>query len=138
MTLEQVEITGEYLTDYGSTRVPPAGQKFLWAHIRLKNTGQVEVDTPILEHYSILYAGTELKPTYGHRDAHAEYTALDTSIFPDHELDGWLRFDIPETAELKDMLFVFIPESSQIGASFSSPTYPYAAGKPTFVWNCAP
>jgi hypothetical protein len=59
-------------------------------------------------------------------------------IFPEQELDGWLRFDIPDTAELRDLRFVFLPESSQVGASFSSPNYPYADDKPTYVWKCKP
>ena len=138
VTMGQLEITGAYLTDFGSTRVPPAGQKFLWVQVQLKNTGKIEMDVPISEHYSILYAGSEIKPIYGHRQGHTEYTTLDTKIFPNQELDGWLRFDIPETAELKDMRFVFIPESSHVGASFSSPNYPYADDKSTYVWNCEP
>lgn len=138
VTMDQLEITEEYLTDFGSTRIPSAGQKFLWVHVRLKNTGQTEVEVPLSEHYSVLYAATELKPIYGHRQGYAEYAALESVIFPNQELDGWLRFDIPVAAELKDMLFVFIPESAQIGTSFSSPDYPYSENRPTYVWNCAP
>ena len=138
VTMDQIEITQDYLTDFGSTRKPPAGKKFLWAHIRLKNTGQVEMDVPVLEHYSILYAAIEIKPIYGHRNGYAEYSALGPVIFPDQELDGWLRFDIPTTAELKEMRFVFLPESAQVGVSYSSPYYPYAEDKPTYVWNLGP
>ena len=138
VTLDQLEITNEYLTDFGSTRSAPAGKKLLWVHIRLTNTSQVEMDIPILEHYSILYAAVEIKPIYGHRNGYAEYSALGSTIFPDQELDGWLRFDIPDTAVLSEMLFVFIPESAQIGASYSSPSYPYAADRPTYVWNLEP
>ncbi len=138
VTLDQIEVTQEYLTDYGSTRIPPAGQKFLWVHIRLKNTGQIEMDVPLSEHFSVLYAATELKPSYGHRQGYAEYTTLGPLIFPNKDLDGWIRFDIPTTAELRDLRFVFLPESSQVGASFSSPNYPYADDKPTYVWNCEP
>ena len=138
VTMDQLEITGEYRTDYGSTRIPPAGQKILWVHIRLKNTGQIEMDVPVLEHFSILYAAIEIKPIYGYRQGYAEYTALGPIIFPNQELDGWLRFDIPAAAELSEMRFVFIPESAQVGVSFASPNYPYAANKPTYVWNCEP
>ena len=138
VTMDGLEITDEYLTDFGSTRTPPAGKKFLWVHIHLKNTGQIEKDVPIYEHYSILYAATEIKPIYGHRQGYAEYTTLASVIFPNQELDGWLRFDIPATAELKEMLFVFIPESAQVGTSFSSPNYPYSEDKPTYVWDCKP
>jgi len=134
--MDQLEITDEYLTDYGSTRNPPAGQKILWVHIRLKNTGQIELDVPVSEHFSILYAAVEIKPIYGYRQGYAEYAALESVIFPDQQLDGWLRFDIPAAAELSEMRFVFIPESAQVGTSFSSPNYPYAPNRPTYVWNC--
>ena len=138
VTMDQLEITQEYLTDFGSTRSPSAGQKFLWVHIQIKDIGQVEADVPLAEHFSILYAAAELKPSYGHRQGYAEYTALGPLIFPDQALDGWLRFDIPTTAGLSDLRLVFIPESAQVGASYSSPNYPYAEDKPTYVWNCAP
>jgi len=138
VTMDQLEVTQEYVTDFGSSRVSPEGNKFLWVHIRLKNTGQVEMDVPLSEHFSILYAAIELKPTYGHRAEYADYTTLGPVIFPNQELDGWLRFDIPITAELSDLRFVFLPESAQVGASYSSPNYPYADDKPTYVWNCTP
>jgi hypothetical protein len=138
VTMDQLEVTQDYVTDFGSTRSPSVGQKFLWVHIRLKTTGQIEIDVPLAEHFSVLYAATELKPSYGHRAGYADYTTLGPVIFPDQELDGWIRFDIPTTAELKDLRFVFIPESSQVGTSFSSPNYPYADDKPTYVWKCTP
>ena len=138
VTMIKTEVTQDYITDYGSTRVPPTGDKFLWVHVQLKNMGQIELNVPLSENFSVLYAATELKPTYGHRKGYAEYTALDAVIFPDQDLDGWLRFDIPTTAELKDLRFVYLPESSQIGASFSSLNYPYSDDKPTYVWKCAP
>jgi hypothetical protein len=112
--------------------------KFLWAHIQLQNLGQVEIATPLLENYSVLYAGTEIKPTYGYRDEYKDYSTLAPVLFPDQEADGWIRFDIPLAAELKDLLCVFIPESSQIGTTSSSPIYPYSEDKATYVWNCGP
>ncbi|SRR5258706_1988100 len=138
VALSQLEVTQDYVTEYDTTRIPPAGDKFLWVHVQLKNTGQVEMNLPLLENYSILYAATELKPTYGHRKDHTEYTTLDSVIFPNHESDGWLRFDIPAEAGLKDLRFVFLPESSHVGVSFSSPNYPYSDDKPAYVWKCAP
>jgi hypothetical protein len=138
VSMDGLEVTEDYVTDYGSSRVPTEGNKFLWVHVRLKNTGQVQMDVPLSEHYSILYAATELKPSYGHRQGYEEYTTLGPMIFPDQDLEGWLRFDIPSTAELKDLRFVFLPESAQVGASYGSPNYPYADDKPTYVWNGAP
>ena len=136
VSMDQVEISQDYMTDYGSSRIPTEGNKFLWVLIRLRNTGQIQKDVPLSEHFSILYAATELKPTYGHRADYVDYTTVGPTIFPNQELDGWLRFDIPASAELKDLRFVFLPESSQVGASFSSPNYPYADDKPTYVWRC--
>jgi len=136
VTMDQLEITNEYLTDFGSTRTPPDGKKFLWVHVWLLNTSRVEMDIPVFEHYSILYAALEIKPIYGHRNGYVDYTTLGKTIFPNQKLDGWLRFDIPSTAELKDMRFVFLPESAQVGVSYSSPSYPYADDKPTYVWDC--
>ncbi len=136
VTMEHVEVTADYTTEYDSSRVPPPGQKFLWVHILLKNAGQKETDVPGSEHFSVLYAGTELKPTYGHRKNYADYTALGSVIFPNQELDAWLRFDIPVVAELRDLRFVFLPTSAQVGVLPSSPSYPYADDKPTYVWKC--
>ena len=138
VTMDQLEVTQDYLTDFGSTRIPPAGSKFLWIDIRLKNIGQVEMDVPLSEHFSLLYAAIELKPTYGHRAEYTDYTTLGPVIFPGQELDAWLRFDVPTTAELNELRFVFLPESSQGGASYNSPNFPYADDKPTYVWNCTP
>jgi hypothetical protein len=138
VTMDQLEVTQDYITDYGSSRIPTEGNKFLWVHIRLNNIGQIEMDIPLPEHFSILYAAVELKPTYGHRAQYMDYTTLGPVIFPKQELEGWLRFDIPAAAELKDLRFVFLPESSQVGTSFSSPNYPYAEDKPTYVWKCQP
>ena len=137
VTLDQIEITEDFITDFGSTRSPSPGMKFMWAHIQLKNVGQIEIEIPEIEHFSVLYAATELKPTYGHRQEHTDYSTLGPVLFPDQEADGWIRFDIPATAELKDMLCVFLPESAQIGTTFSSPNYPYSEDKPTYVWKCA-
>jgi hypothetical protein len=136
VTLDQVEITEDFITDFGSTRSPSPGMKFMWAHIQLKNVGQIEIEIPEIEHFSVLYAATELKPTYGHRQEYTDYSTLGPILFPDQGADGWVRFDIPATAELKDMLCVFLPESAQIGTTFSSPNYPYSEDKPTYVWKC--
>jgi len=138
VSMEQAEITNNFVTDFGSTRIPSHGDKFLWVHIVLKNVTQVELPLPDAEHYSILYVATELKPTYGHRKDHIDYIMLDSTLFPDQSVEAWLRFDIPVAAELMDLRFIFLPESSNVGASFTSPNYPYAEDHPAFVWNCSP
>ena len=137
VTMGQVEITKDFITEYGTTRIPSTDMKFFWVHVQLKNVGEVEVELPHFENFSVLYAATELKPTYGHRQGYQEYSTLEPILFPDHEADAWLRFDIPAAAELTDLRFVFLPTSSQVGTSFSSPNYPYS-DKPTYVWKCAP
>ncbi|MEO7840751.1 MAG: DUF4352 domain-containing protein [Anaerolineales bacterium] len=136
VTIDKLEITDEFITEFGSTRKPSPGKKFMWTHIQLKNVGQIEIEIPQIEHFSVLYAASELKPTYGHRQAYTDYSTLGPILFPGEEVDGWIRFDIPATAELKDMLCVFLPESAQIGSTISSPNYPYSADKPTYVWKC--
>jgi hypothetical protein len=138
VSMDKTEITENFITEFDTTRIPSVGWKFAWIHVQLKNMGQNEIDVPPSEHFSILYAATELKPSYGHRKDYADYTALDSAIFPNQGVDAWLRFDIPAAAELKDLRFVFLPESSQVGTSFSSPNYPYAEGHPTYVWKCIP
>jgi hypothetical protein len=137
VSMDQAEITDSFINEFGSQRVPSAGQKFLWVHVVLENVGKDEIALPAPENFSVLYAESEFKPIYGHRQGYADYTALGSTLFPGQELDAWLRFDIPDTADLKDLWFVFLPQSSQVGVSPSSPDYPYADKKPTYVWRCA-
>src|SRR5678810_112484 len=47
VTMDELEVTQDYMTDYGSSRIPPAGQKFLLVNIRLENGGQNEMEVPI-------------------------------------------------------------------------------------------
>ena len=138
VTMVKAEITDNFSTDFGSTRIPSPGMKFMWVYVQLKNVGQNQIEMPLPENFSVLYVATELKPTYGHRKEYADYTALDPVLFPNQQVDAWLRFDIPINAELKDLRFVFLPESLGVGTSFSSPIYPYAEDHPAFVWKCAP
>jgi hypothetical protein len=136
VSMDQVEITDQFTTEFGSQRVPTGDQKFLWVHIRLENIGKDEITLPDSENFSVLYTESEIKPVYGHRQGYADYSDLGSPLFPGQELDAWLRFDIPATAGLKDLWFVFIPGSAQVAVSPSSPNYPYANNKPTYVWEC--
>jgi hypothetical protein len=136
VSMDQVEITDRFITEFGTQRLPSDGRKFLWVHVLLKNVGESEIVLPVPENFSVLYAESEFKPVYGHRQGYADYTDLVSTLFPSHELDAWLRFDIPNTADLKDLWFVFLPESAQVAVSPSSPNYPYSENKPTYVWNC--
>ena len=137
MTMREAEITTSYLTEFGSTREPPADKKFIWIHILLKNIGQGEQTLPVSEHFSVLNGQTEFKPTYGHRKDYIDYTSLDTSMVQGQEVDAWLRFDIPVAAELKDLIFAFLPESTQVSLGFSSSNYSWA-DHPIYLWTCAP
>lgn len=138
VSMDQVEITDSFINEFGSQRVPSAGQKFLWVHVILKNIGKSEIPLPAPENFSVLYAESEFKPIYGHRQGYVDYTALGSTLFAEQELDAWLRFDIPDTADLNDLWFVFLPTSAQVGVSPSSPNYPFADNKPTYVWKCEP
>jgi hypothetical protein len=136
-TMDQAEITAGYITEYGSSREPSADNKFLWIHINLKNIGQKERGLPVAEHFSALSGTTEFKPTYGHRKDHADYMALNTILYPAQDVNAWLRFDIPADVELKDLIFAFLPESTQVSIGFSSSDYSWA-DHPIYLWNCAP
>jgi hypothetical protein len=138
VSMDQAEITDRFINEFGSQRLPSSGQKFLWVHVTLENVGQDEITLPRPENFSALYAESEFKPIYGHRQGYADYTDLAATLFPAEKLDAWLRFDIPDTAELKDLWFVFLPTSAQVGVLPSSPSYPYAENKPTYVWKCEP
>jgi len=137
VSMDQVEITDSFINEFGSQRAPSEGQKFLWVHVALRNVGKDEITLPESENFSVLYADSEFKPIYGHRQGYADYTDLDSTLFPEQQLDAWLRFDVPNTAALNDLWFVFLPGSAQVGVSPSSPNYPYAENKPTYVWKCA-
>jgi hypothetical protein len=137
VAMSQSEITTSYLTEYGSTREPPGGKKFLWIHIILQNIGQNERNLPAPEHFSVLYGTTEFKSTYGHRKDYADYMALTAGMVQGQDVSAWLRFDIPAAVELKDLWFAFLPESSQVSVGFSSSDYPWG-DHPIYLWTCAP
>jgi hypothetical protein len=137
VVMSQAEITGDYLTEYGSTREPPLGKEFLWIHINLTNTGQGAHDLPAPEHFSVLNGVTEFKPTYRHRKDHLDYLTLTTGMVQGQAVDAWLRFDIPAALELKDLDFVFLPESSVVSVGFSSSDYP-VGDHPIYLWRCSP
>jgi hypothetical protein len=137
VTMSQAEIMTSYITEYGSRRDASPGTMFLWIHILLKNIGQIERPLPIIEHFSVLYGASEFKPSYGHRQGYADYTSLKPVIYQGQQADAWLRFDIPATAELKDLQFAFLPESLQMSISFAPTDYPWA-DHPIYLWSCAP
>src|SRR5215207_4574563 len=137
VAMSQAEITTSYLTEFDSTREPPAGKKFLWINMVIKNIGQQEQDLPAPEHFSVLNGTAEYKSIYGHRKDHADYMSLTMSMVQGQEVDAWLRFDIPAALELKDLQFAFLPESSQVSLAFSPSTYPWG-DHPIYLWSCAP
>ena len=137
VAMSQAEITTSYPTEYGSTREPPAGKRFLWIHILLKNIGQHEQNLPAPEHFSVLNGTTEFKSTYGHRKDYADYMALTAGMVQGQDVSAWLRFDIPAAVELKDLWFAFLPESLQVSVGFSPGDYPWG-DHPIYLWKCAP
>jgi hypothetical protein len=136
--MDPPEITDTFVNEFGSQRVPSSGGKFLWIHLALENIGTEEILLPESENFSVLYAESEFKPIYGHRQGYTDYTDLGSTLFPGQQLDAWLRFDIPVEADLNELWFVFLPTSAQVGVSPSSPHYPYAENKPTYVWKGQP
>jgi hypothetical protein len=131
------EITTSYMTEYGTTREPPAQQKFLWVRILLNNTGSQERSLPATEHFSVLYASSEYKPSYGHRIGKVDYTSLKPVVYPGQVVDAWLRFEIPAAAGLQDLQAAFLPESFQV--SFANPESGYSwADHPLYLWRCIP
>jgi hypothetical protein len=130
------EITDSYVNKFGSQRKPTQNRIFLWVHVQLENTGQDNLNLPGVKHFSALYAATEFNPAYGHRQGHPDYTALGPTLFPGQKVDAWLRFDLPATATLKDVQFIFMPESFQLGVLASSPTFPWGGRHPIYVWFC--
>ena len=137
VAMSEAEITTSFITEYGSNREPPAGKKIIWIHVLLKNIGQGEWNVPAPEHFSVLDGMIESKATYGHRKDHPDYMDLTTGMVQGQEVDAWLRFDISADAELKDLWFAFLPESSQVSLGFSSSDYSWA-DHPIYLWNCAP
>ena len=137
VTMSEAEITTSYPTEYGSNREPPPGKQFIWIHILIKDISQREWNLPAPEHFSVIHGTTEFKPTYGHRKDYADYMALNTGMAQGQEVDAWLRFDILADAELKDLIFAFLPESSQVSLGFSSSDYSWA-DHPIYLWTCAP
>jgi hypothetical protein len=138
VSMDQPEMTETFINEFGSQRVPSAGTKFFWIHVTLENSGTEEILLPESENFSVLYAESEFKPIYGHRQGYTDYTDLGSTLFPGQQLDAWIRFDIPGEADLNELWFVFLPTSGQVGVSPSSPHYPYSENKPTYVWKCGP
>ena len=134
--MQEAEITTSYLTEYDSNREPPAGKEIIWIHILLKNIGQNQRNLPAPEHFSVLNGTTEFKAIYGHRKDHVDYLSLTPILVEGQEADAWLRFDIPSSLELRDLIFAFLPESSQISVDFSPSDYPWG-DHPIYLWTCA-
>lgn len=137
VVMKEAEITSSFITEYGTTREPPPSKNIVWVHILLKNIGQGEQTLPEPEHFSLLNNTTEFKATYGHRKDHTDYMALTQILAPGQEVDAWLRFDIPVAMDLKQFMFAFLPESSQVSIVSSSSGSSWA-DHPTYLWMCAP
>ena len=135
VTMDQAGITDSYISEYGSSREPSAGSQFLWIRVSIKNMGQQDQSLPAAENFSALLNSAEFKPGYGHRQDHTDYTTLNVVIKQGAEAQAWLRFDIPAAADLKDVMFAYLPESTRISVGFSSDKYAWA-DHPFYLWAC--
>jgi hypothetical protein len=133
--MSRSEITTDYMTEYGSSREPTSGSKFLWIEVQLENSGSGEQNLPAPEHFSVVYGTSEFKPGYGHRKDYPDYLALKPNLFQYQKVVAWLRFEIPVAAELQELQFVFLPESVQVNYSFPATGYSWA-DHPIYVWQC--
>lgn len=137
IVLLRAEISGEYVSQYGSVRQPAAGAKYLWVEVSLQNQGTRPIQTPGSDHYSVLFYSREIKPSYGHRQDYQEYTALDTTIYPGETLQAWLRFEIPETAQISDFRFAYMPDSVRVSLAAPETDTPWARHS-LYLWNLTP
>jgi len=133
--MSQADTTAAYQTQFGSSREPAPGLKFIWVEVQLENLGSKQQNLPAPEHFSVVFGKSEFKPAYGYRADHTDYTTLKTIIYQGQSEKAWLRFDIPATAELRDLRFVFLPESVQV--NYSSPSSDQNwADHPEYFWQC--
>ncbi|MGB8983598.1 MAG: hypothetical protein WCC12_17145, partial [Anaerolineales bacterium] len=82
VSMDRAEITDSFVTEFGTQRLPTGDNRFLWIHVRLENVGAGEIRLPVSENFSVLYAETEIKPVYGHRQGYADYTDVGSPLFP--------------------------------------------------------
>jgi len=134
VAVDRAEFSDAYTTEFQTSRTPPAGKKFLWVHILLKNVGPKTLKTPVQDHYSILFFQTEFKPTYGHRKDYQDYTSLDSTLPPGQTINGWLRFEILNSAELSQIRAAYIPEGVHIPSVSGSGSDSWA-DRPFFLWS---
>jgi hypothetical protein len=135
LTMNQAEITTGYETEYGIRREPTQGEKFLWVEIQLENISSSVQNLPDIDHFSAVFGASEFKPAYGHRKDYPDYVALDPELYEGQKSNVWLRFDIPSEAALKDLRFVYLPDSLQVNLSVPQDGYSWA-DHPQFFWEC--
>ena len=66
-----------------------------------------------------------------------DYMILTPILAQGQEVDAWLRFDIPAAMDLKQFLFAFLPDSSQVSIIVPSSGSSWA-DHPTYLWTCLP
>ena len=131
----QTEITSGYDTEFGYRREPTQGVNFLWVNIQIENSGSSQQSLPAIEHFSAVYGTKEVKPAYGHRKDHTDYTSLKTVLLPAQKVTAWLRFDIPASAGMKELWFAYLPDSLRVSFEFPVSGYGWA-DHPEFFWLC--
>ena len=133
VSVESFEITARYTTQFNTVREPPAGMKFLWVQVGLRNVTSTLLAVPATEHFSALHERTEFKTSYGHRQNFLDYTALPEKISPNQEIKPWLRFEIPAALEPSSLWFAYLPRSSRV--TFLPPGSPAWGDHPEYLWK---
>lgn len=136
VSVESFELTGRYTTQFNTVREPPAGVKFLWVQVGLKNVTSTLLAIPATEHFSALHERTEFKTTYGYRQNFLDYTTLPDKISPNQEIKAWLRFEIPAALDPSSLWFAYLPQSSRV--NFLPPESPAWGDHPEYLWKLSP
>ena len=140
VSMLRADITGGYETEFGYRREPTSGLEFLWVNIQIENTSANQQALPALEHFSAIYATSEVIAVYGHRKDHPDYTSLKPVLYAAQptghmKVDAWLRFDVPAGTNLEDLRFVYLPDSLRVNFDFPTSGYNWA-DHPQFFWRC--
>jgi len=136
VSVEAYELTGRYTTQFNTVREPPAGIKFLWVQVGLKNVTSTLHAIPATEHFSALHEQTEFKTSYGYRQNFLDYTTLPDKISPNQEIKAWLRFEIPAALDPSSLWFAYLPQSSRV--NFLPPESPAWGDHPEYLWKLSP
>jgi hypothetical protein len=133
VTMLSSELTGEYPSSNGPSRVPPEDRLYAWVQLRLTNTTDQGYTLPDPLRFSLLYFNAEIKPSYGHRLDHPDYFDLESTLFPAQPVEAWLRYEVNSETRPGELALVFHPESNNV--SFETLNAPLSwAQHPILLW----